>query len=235
LLLAGVVVNAVAIIAGSLIGLVLPNIPTQMKNTVMNGLALAVILIGLGFGLADQKDILFIIVSLVLGGIIGEWLRIEDWLLRAGQFFETKSKSLTNGEMADAFVTASLIFCVGSLAVVGAVQSGLSGNNIPLYTKSLLDFTTSIVLSSTMGIGVSFAALPVFLYEGAIAVLAYFAGTAINSPSVIACMTAVGGLLIVAIGFNLLEIKKIAVGNLLPSLVVAVLLKVAAIHIHLHL
>lgn len=227
--------NAAAIVIGAMIGLILPNIPNQMKNTVMHGLALAVILIGLHFALSDTSDILIIIISLVVGGIIGEFLGIEDWFLRGGQFLEVRAKSFSNGQMADAFVTATLIFCVGSLAVVGAIQSGLSGNNKTLYAKSLLDFTTAVVFSSTMGIGVSFAAIPVLIYEGIIAAAAYFAGAAINSPPVIACMTAIGGLLIVAIGLNLLELRKIQVGNLLPALVVGVVLKSATLALHLHI
>ncbi|QQE78945.1 DUF554 domain-containing protein [Alicyclobacillus sp. SO9] len=232
--LLGVLVDAGAIVAGAVIGLMLPAIPTHTKNTIMHGLALAVILIGLGFALADQKDILIIIISLVVGGVIGEWLDIEGWLLRAGHYLEVRAKSWASGQMADAFVTASLIFCVGSLAVVGAIQSGMSGDNKTLYAKSLLDFFTSIVFATTMGIGVSFAAIPVVLYEGLIALAAYFAGAAINSPPIIACLTAVGGLLIVGIGFNLFEIRKIAVGNLLPALVVAVVIKWAQLYFPAH-
>lgn len=115
--------------------------------------------------------------------------------------------------------------------MVGAIQSGISGDNKTLYAKSLLDFFTSIVFSTTLGIGVAFAALPVFIYEGLIALISYFAGAALNSPQVISCMSATGGLLILAIGINLMEIKKIAVGNLLPSMIVAAFIKWFTVYI----
>jgi uncharacterized membrane protein YqgA involved in biofilm formation len=233
LFLLGVLVNSLAVIAGAVVGLILPTIPARTKNTIMSGLALAVILIGFGFALDDKSDVLLIIISLVVGGVIGESLDIEGWLLRGGQYVEIRAKALADGQMAEAFVTASLIFCVGSMAVVGAIQSGMSDNNTILFAKSLLDFFTSIVFSTTMGIGVAFAAVPVALYEGLIAMMAYFAGTAINSPPIITCMTAIGGLLIVAIGLNMLELRKIAVGNLLPALVVGVLLKWGQLALHI--
>lgn len=217
--------NAVAIIIGTGIGLFLPSIPDRMKTTIMQGVGLAVLLIGLGMALKDQADILLIIISIVIGGLLGEWWNIERLLLRLGQAVEVRAKRLGDGQLAEAFVTASLIFCVGSMAVVGAIQSGISGQNKTLYAKSLLDFFTSIVFSTTLGVGVAFAAVPVFIYEGLIALISYFAGAALNSPEVISCMSATGGLLIVAIGINLLEIKKIAVGNLLPAMIVAAVIK----------
>jgi uncharacterized protein len=231
LFLAGTIVNAVAIIVGTGIGLFLPIIPDRMRTTIMQGVALAVILIGLGMALQDQADILLIIISLVIGGLLGEWWDIEGLLLRIGQKIEQRAQRVGNGQVAEAFVTASLIFCVGSMAVVGAIQSGLSGQNKTLYAKSLLDFFTSIVFSTTLGIGIAFAAVPVFLYEGAIALVSHFAGTALNSPPIIACMSATGGLLIVAIGVNLLDLKKISVGNLLPAMIVAAVVKWLAVFV----
>lgn len=225
LFLAGTIVNAVAIIIGSGIGLFLPSIPERMKTTIMQGVALAVVLIGLGMALKDERDILLIIISLVAGGLLGEWWNIEGLLMKLGQKIESRAQTMGSGRMAEAFVTASLIFCVGSMAVVGAIQSGIAGQNKTLYAKSLLDFFTSLVFTTTLGVGVAFAAVPVFLYEGAIALVSYFAGAALNSPPIIDCMSATGGLLIVAIGINLLGLKKIAVGNLLPAMLVAALVK----------
>lgn len=223
--LLGTVVNALAVLVGSVIGLVLPSIPERMKSTIMQGLSLTVILIGFSMALSDMKDILLIIISVVLGALLGEWIDIEAGLLRFGQAVEKRAKRLGNGQIAEAFVAASLLFCVGSMAIVGAIQSGVSGDNTTLYAKSTLDFFSSIVFTSTLGFGVALSALAVFVYEGLIATLAYFAGTALNSAAVIGVMTATGGLLIVGIGINILGLKKIAVGNLLPAMFLAAVFK----------
>lgn len=229
--LAGTFVNTLAILVGSGIGFLLPNIPERVKSTVMQGLSLTIILIGLGMALSDQRDVLVIILSMVIGALIGEWANIEHRLDQLGKFAarRTRAKAPQGSEthVSDAFVTASLVFCVGSMAILGAIQSGF-GSNTTLYAKSMLDFVTATVFASTMGIGVALSAAPVLIYEGLIATIAYLAGNAINAPAVIACVTAVGGLLITAIGLNLLGIRKIAVGNLLPSMFVAAGLKVLA-------
>lgn len=227
--LAGTLVNTFAILLGAGIGVLVPNIPERVKTTVMQGLSLTIIVIGLSMALSDTKDILIVILSLVLGALLGEWINIEGWLDRIGGWAERRSgKNSGSSSVSDAFVTASLVFCVGSMAVVGAIQSGLEGNNTTLYAKSMLDFVTSTVFTTTMGFGVALAAIPVLVYEGLIATISYFAGNALNAPAVIACMTAVGGILIAAIGLNLLGVRKIAVGNLLPSMFVAIGLKLIA-------
>lgn len=227
--LAGTLVNTFAILLGAGIGVLVPTIPDRVKSTVMQGLSLTIIVIGLGMALKDSKDILIIIVSMVIGGLFGEWINIERGLDRVGKFAARKTRESSTGHsVSDAFVTASLVFCVGSMAILGAIQSGLQGSNTTLYLKSMLDFVTSTVFTTTMGIGVALAALPVLLYEGLIATVSYFAGSTLNAPAVIACMTATGGILIAAIGMNLLGVRKIAVGNLLPSMFVAAGLKALA-------
>ncbi|MCL6631771.1 MAG: DUF554 domain-containing protein [Alicyclobacillus herbarius] len=223
--LLGTVVNALAILFGTALGMVLPSIPDRMKSTILQGLGLAVILIGFSMALQDTNDILIIIFSLVAGGWLGEWMNIEGALHRLGQAVERRTRHLGSGRTAEAFVTTSLIFCVGSMAVVGAIQSGVSNNNSTLYAKSLLDGFTALVFSSALGIGVILSVLPVLVYEGGIAILSHLGGAALNSPPVIQCMTAAGGLLIAAIGFNLLGIRKILVGNLLPAMFLAAVLK----------
>lgn len=231
--LAGTFVNTLAILVGSGIGFLLPNIPERVKSTVMQGLSLTIILIGLGMALGDtnKQDVLIIILSMVIGALIGEWINIEHWLDQLGRTAARRTRARapqgSDTHVSDAFVTASLVFCVGSMAILGGIQSGL-GSNTTLYAKSMLDFVTATVFASTMGIGVALSAAPVLVYEGLIAAVAYFAGNAINAPAVITCVTAVGGLLIAAIGLNLLGIRKIAVGNLLPSVFVAAALKVLA-------
>ena len=231
LFLLGTVVNACAVLFGSVIGLILPQIPERMRSTIMQGIALCVILIGLGMALADQNDILIIILSIVIGSLLGEGLNIENGLLRFGHWIERKIQKIYKGPVAEAFVASSLLFCVGSMAIVGAIQDGVQGVHRTLFAKSMLDMVSSIVFSSTMGFGVALSAIPIFLYEGLIALISHLVGTALNAPAEIACMTATGGLLIVGIGLNLYGIKKIAVGNLLPAIVIAPLAKGVMPHV----
>ncbi len=227
LFLVGTIVNAIAIAFGAVIGLVLPEIPKRMRDTIMQGIGLCVILIGLGMALTDQGDILIIIISIVIGSLIGEGIDIEKMLMKFGLWIEQKIKRIYQGPVAEAFVAASLLFCVGSMAIVGAIQSGTIGDHKTLFAKSILDMVSSVVFSSTLGFGVIFAAVPVFIYEGLIAFISHLAGASLVAPTVIACMSAAGGLLIVGIGANLYGLKKIAVGNMLPALIVAPLLKYA--------
>lgn len=175
--------------------------------------------------LGDPSDILIIIVSMVVGGLVGEWIDIEGALLKLGQFVERRAHKLSDGRFAEAFVASSLVFCVGAMAIVGAIQSGVGSSNKTLFAKSVIDMFSALVFASTLGVGVVFSAVSVLCYEGAIATIAYFAGTAIQNQVVISCMNACGGLLIVGIGINLMGLKKIAVGNLLPAMFVAAVLK----------
>jgi len=212
----GTIVNTVAIIVGSLIGLLLKGgIPEKYSRTMMHAIGLAVILIGIKTALKTD-DILIVIISMAVGSALGELIRIEEWLEklgnRLGSSFSEESSSIAKG-----FVTTSLLYCVGAMAIVGALESGLTGNHQTLFAKSLLDGIGSILFASTLGIGVLFAAVPVFLYQGAIT-LAASALQPILIPTVVAQMSAVGGLLIVAIGLNLLDIKKLKIGNMLPAI-----------------
>jgi len=225
LFLLGTAVNAIAILVGAAIGLFLPQIPERMRDTIMQALALCVILIGIDMALKDTNDILIIILSLVLGTLVGELIDIEGRLLSIGRFLERRMKRKGSSPLAEAFVAASLLYCVGSLAIIGSIQSGMLGVNKTLYAKSILDGFSSIIFSSTLGIGVALAAIPVFIYEGLIAFISHFAGAALNSPTIIACVTATGGLMIVGIGLNVYGLKKIAVGNLLPAMLFAGVLK----------
>jgi len=221
--LLGTLVNALGIFLGSLVGIVIPHISDKIKTTITQGLALTIILIGLSMALSDHasNDVLVIILSMVIGGVIGEWIDIEAGLNRLGVKMQSAAKNFSEGPIAEAFVASSLLFCVGSMAIIGAIQSGAEGSNKILYAKTLLDTFTSVVFASTLGVGVSLSAIPVLLYEGAISTVAYFLGASFISPEVMVCMTATGGLLIVGIGINILELKRIAVGNLLPSMFIA--------------
>ncbi|KHF40067.1 DUF554 domain-containing protein [Halalkalibacter okhensis] len=226
MVLTGTLVNGLAIVVAAVVGLLVRNIPEKMKTTTMQGIALAVVVLGIGM---TQKSEQFLIVigSLVIGGIIGEQIDIEERLNRVGAWIETKVGAKEDGAVAKAFVTATLIYVVGAMAILGALDSGLRGDHSVLYTKSLLDGFSALIFTSTLGIGVIFSAIPVVLYQGGIALLA----TQINQyvptvlmDSFIVEMTATGGVMIIAIGLNILGILKIRVANLLPSiLVVAVL------------
>ena len=212
----GTIVNTLAIIAGSLIGLFFKGgIPEKYSKTIMHAIGLAVILIGLKTAL-ETDDILMIIISLAIGSVIGERLRIEDRLEQLGKGLGRLVSRDSEG-VAKGFVTASLVYCVGAMAIVGSLESGLSGNHQTLFAKSLLDGIGSILFASTLGIGVLFSAVSVFIYQGAIT-LAASTLKHFLTPVVVAQMSAVGGLLIMAIGLNLLEIKKLKIGNMLPAI-----------------
>ena len=211
----GTIANTLAIVAGSLIGLAFRRfIPTQMTTTLIHGAALAVMLIGLQMAWKENNFII-LICSLVLGGVIGELVRIEDRVNELGKWVERKF-SKPGSSISKGFVTTTLLYCVGSMAVVGSLESGLTGNHDILFGKSVLDGLGSIIFSASLGIGVLFSAVPVFLYQGSITMGASFLKLFLTDP-VISQMSAVGGLLIVAMGFNMLEVVKIKVANLLPA------------------
>jgi len=220
----GTIVNTAAIIAGGFLGNFLKGkFSSRIQETVMQGISLAVMLIGLkmAFSLDKSNGTILIIFSLVIGGIIGEIINIEKKLNNVGDWLREKVGD--DEFFVQGFVQTSLIYCVGAMAIMGAIQDGLNSDPSLLYTKSLLDGTSSIAFAATYGIGVVFSALPVFVYQGSITLLASYAQQ-ILSDSMIMGMTATGGLLIFAIGLNIIKVAKIKVGNLLPSLLIAIIL-----------
>jgi len=219
--LLGTIVNFIAIILGGLAGVLFGKaFPDRLKSTVIQGIGLTVMIIGLQMAL-KTSNVLIVIASLVIGGIIGESINIEARLNDFGRYLEKKLSGKGEGQFTKAFVTTSLIYCVGAMAIVGSLEDGLNGNHSILFAKSALDGITAIIFSSSMGIGVLFSAVPVFLYQGSISL---FAGLlqGLLSDAVVVEMSAVGGLLIFGIGINLLGIKEIKVGNLLPGIFVTV-------------
>lgn len=212
----GTIVNALVVLVGGLIGnLVKQGIPERIKDTVMQGLALAVILIGTSMALKTQ-NIMVIIGSLVLGAIVGELLDIELQLNRLGAWLESKVGG-RQGEFGRGFVTASLMYCVGAMAIMGSLQGGLEGRHDILFAKSMLDGISAIVFASTMGVGVAFSSIPILVYQGSIALLASWIAVLLT-PSIITEMSAAGGLLIFGLGINMLGMAKVRVGNLLPAI-----------------
>ncbi|MEE8564019.1 MAG: DUF554 domain-containing protein [Atribacterota bacterium] len=220
----GTMANVIAIFLGCSMGFILKSkIPEKIGKIIMQALGLASLLIGIQMALKTD-NILLVIFSLVIGGVIGEIIGIEEGLERFGERVKLKFINNASSErFVEGFVTTSLLYCVGSMAVMGALKEGLSGNPDILYTKSLLDGLTSIAFTAAMGIGVLFSAIPVFLYQGGITLLAQLI-KGFLSPEIISEMTAVGGILILGIGFGLLEIKKIKIGNLLPAILIAAFL-----------
>ena len=215
----GTIVNGVAIIAGSLLGLLFSKgISDNYKEIILSAVGLSVVLIGVKSALVSDS-LMVIIFSLVLGALIGEAMKIEKRLGDLGDFFESRvaAKSSDSSSFSRGFVTASLVFCVGSMAIVGSLESGLTGNHQTLFAKSVLDGVTSVIFASTMGLGVMFSSVAVFLYQGMITLTAVFMKNFLVAET-IEQMTSVGGMLIVAIGFNMLKITTIRVGNLIPAI-----------------
>ncbi|OIJ21910.1 hypothetical protein BKP45_04280 [Anaerobacillus alkalidiazotrophicus] len=224
--LLGTVVNGLVIIVGSLIGTQLRNIPERVKVTVMQAIALAVIIIGVGMGLKSE-NFLIVIGSLSIGAILGERWDLEDKLNRLGKWLEMKTGAKEEGSFAKGFVTATLIYVVGAMAIVGALDGGLRNDHAVLYTKSMLDGFSAILFTSTLGIGVLFSAIPVMVYQGTIAVLATQIVHMVSQDLMdmfIVEMTATGGIMILAIGLNILGITKIRVANLLPAIIVVAII-----------
>lgn len=222
MIIIGTIVNAVAIIIGGLAGALLGDrFSENIKVTVIQGLGLTILLVGSQMAFKSE-NILMVIFSIVIGGVLGEWIDLEAYLRRLGEWIESKFKS-KESNIATAFVRTSLIYCVGAMAIMGAIQDGLNNDPSTLLAKAMIDGFSAIAFAATMGIGVALSAVPVFIYQGAITIMASWV-EGIMTPAIITEMTATGGLLIMGIGLNILEVTKIRVGNLLPAIFVAVVL-----------
>lgn len=230
----GTLVNMAAILAGAFIGTLLQGILKQrFQTTIMNGLGLAVMFIGIsgalqgifvvaGNGL-ETANIMLMIVSLAIGGFLGEAIDIEARLERMGEKLKLKLK--VKGEkgqnFVEGFVSSSLLFCVGAMAIIGSLNDGLSGDATMLYAKAFIDGTTAVFFASTLGTGVFFSILPLGLYQGLITLSAKYIEPYL-SDSMIAEISLIGSVLIFGIGINMVFGKKIKVGNLLPAVLVPV-------------
>ncbi|AOM81419.1 DUF554 domain-containing protein [Salisediminibacterium beveridgei] len=226
MVLFGTLVNGLAIVVGAWIGVKIKGFSTSMQETVMKAIGLAVIVLGFTMALEGQT-FLIVILSLAVGAILGERFQLEGKLNQLGQVMERRMKKYGgDGRFAEGFVAATLLFVVGAMAIIGALDSGFRQDHSVLLTKSMLDGFSSIVFAAAMGIGVMFSAIPVVLYQGSIALLATWIIRMIPEQLLdlmIAEITAVGGVMIMAIGLNLLGIEKIRVANLLPALVIAII------------
>lgn len=218
----GVLVNVVTVLLGSTIGLVFKKgISKKYSDAVMTGIGLCTVLIGIS-GMLKGQNVLVAIISMVFGALVGTALDIDGKLNSAGGFIQKKMKKRDDGKVsiAEGFVTASLLFCVGAMTIIGSLEAGLKGDNTTLFTKSILDFFSSMMLSASLGIGVMCAALFVFVFQGGLVLLSGLLDSVLNEAA-IAEITCVGSLMIFALGLNLMGITKVKVANYFPALVFA--------------
>lgn len=236
-MLTGTLVNTLAILAGSATGLLLTRVAKhlpisggkelgqRLQDIVMKSIALCVLLIGIS-GCLKGESTLISILSMVIGTLIGELLDLDQRMRSLGNWVQKKTERLSLGSTAsvsEGFVTTSLLFCVGAMAIVGALQDGLTGDHSTLFAKSLLDGISSVIFASSLGVGVAFSAVTVFLYQGLIAVLASLISPLLGD-AVIAEMTCVGSLLIIALSLNMLGMSKIKVMNMTPACLLPILI-----------
>lgn len=225
-MLVGTLVNTATVILGSTIGLLLGNIlPERLRDTVMKGLGLCTLFIGIT-GMLGGENTLITIISIAVGAVIGELCDLDDRLNRfAGRLEKKFQKPGSKTSLAEGFVTASLVFCVGAMTIVGSLNDGLTGDHTMLFTKATLDFVSSMIFASSLGVGVLMAAAAVFVIEGGIACLASLVAPVLQqNASIIPEMTVVGSVLIVGLGLNLTGVAKLKVMNYVPAIFLPILL-----------
>lgn len=218
----GSIVNAAAVLLGGCLGMLLGNrMSERIRLIVFQGFGLCTLAIGIRMTLQTTNP-LYMTASILLGAVIGELFRLEEAVLRGGEAVKRTMRS-SNARFTDGFVTASLLFCIGALAIVGPLQEGLEGDRTIVLTKSMLDFFAAIALGAAYGSGIPFAALPVLVYQGGITLFAEVLRPYL-SELIRTELSATGGVMILAIGLNLLELTRIRLSNLLPALLIVLIL-----------
>lgn len=218
----GTIINVGTVVAGSLLGLWLGNrLLERFRTIVFQGIGLFTLLLGVMMALKSQEP-LVLVLSMVTGGLLGEWARLDERLERSGEWLK-RSLGSSNDRFAEGALTAFLLFCMGSMIILGALEEGLGGDPDLLITKAIMDGFSSIALSAALGLGVLFSVVPLLLYQGGLTLLAAWLEPFLTE-AIMAELTAVGGLMLIGMGINILEIKKIKVLNLIPALLMAVLL-----------
>ena len=217
----GVIVNTITVIIGSITGLLFKKgIPKKITDAIMTGIGLCTVSIGIS-GLIEDVNAIILIISIVLGAALGTLLDIDSKINHMGDYLSKKFKSNTDKtSVSEGFVTACLLFCVGSMTIVGSLNAGLLGDNKMLLTKALLDLISSTMLSASLGIGVLFAAGFVFVFQGSLVLLAQYIAPFLT-PETIAQLNGAGSLLIFALGLNIIGITKIKIANYLPAIIIA--------------
>ncbi|OQB26820.1 MAG: putative membrane protein YdfK [Chloroflexi bacterium ADurb.Bin180] len=219
----GTLLNTLAVVIGASLGLLLgQRLPDRMRTTVMHGLGLVTLVAGLRMALGTA-NILIVMGSILLGAVSGEWLRIEQGLQTLGDRLQARFKSSSSASLAEGFVTASLIFCVGPMAILGSIRDGMVGDYSLLAIKSLLDGFASLALAASLGIGVLFSAASVLVMQGSISLLAAVAKVGL-SEAMVTEMSAAGGVVMMGISLLLLDLKRIRVASLLPAIAIAPLI-----------
>ncbi len=231
--LTGAFVNGITIIICSVLGrFVLKRLPEKLEDIINKALGLSIFYIGISGSLKNQR-VTLLILSLVIGSALGEWINIEKQMNRLGTWAELKM-GFGESNFSKGFVTSSVIFCTGSMAVIGGMNSGLQSNHEMLFAKSILDGVFSLILAPSISIGVAFSSIPVFLYEGSIAVCSGFIKDFLT-PEIITEMSAVGSLILSALGLNFLLDKHIKVANMIPAIFLPWLLIAIETALHLSL
>lgn len=216
----GAFVNALGIVLGSLVGVAFGSrLPERIRTIVFQGLGLCTVVLGFKMALPTQQP-LIVIFSIVIGSAVGEACKLESRLMRVGDLLKARLRS-SNPLFTDGMVNASVLFCIGAMAIVGSFDEGIRGDRAVVFSKTLIDSFAALALASAYGVGVLFSALPVLIYQGSLTLLA---GTFQQwlDPATMTELTAVGGTLIIGIGLNMLEVTRIALSNMLPSLLAVV-------------
>ena len=222
----GAFVNFILVIVGSSIGILLKRgIPKKIQKTLVSAVAMCVLYIGITGLFEKNINALIVIISMALGAIIGQAIDLDRLINKLAEKIENKFKKVDseNGKIAEGFVSATLLFCVGAMTVVGSIDSGISGDNTTLYSKSVIDLISSAVLASSLGFGVVLSSLGVLVIEGVLTLLAVVVQPILTSD-VVAYMSVIGSLLIIAIALNMLKITNIKVMNIIPAIFIPIVL-----------
>ena len=218
----GTLVNTAAVIIGGTIGLLLKkNMHERVTTIYFQAVGLFTLAIGISL-VVKMEHILIVVGSLAIGSLFGEWLNIESGAERMSNYLKKRFR-IGSDKFSEGLITAFLLFCIGSMTILGTIQEGTSGSSDLLFTKSLMDFFSALLLASAFGIGVIVSAIPLLLFQTALTLLAMYASS-FFTPAIIQGLTSVGGILLIGLGINILEIKKLRIMNMLPALLVVVLL-----------
>ena len=220
----GTIVNTAAVAAGGIIGILLKKkMPERVTSIYFQAIGLFTMAIGMSMAV-KMEHILIVVASLALGSLLGEWMNIENWINTLGENFKQRFR-IGSEQFSEGLTTAFLLFCVGSMTILGTIQEGTGGSPDLLYTKSLMDFFSSMLLASAFGVSVALSAIPLFIFQASLTLIAMFAGS-FFTPGIILELTSVGGILLVGLGLNILHISNLRVMNMLPALVVVVIMLV---------